>query len=241
MADALRFLAGIPISTLPERYYRVLGGRAGGLVGPALVSGLTETAVCLALLIFRYLAFFPANVASGGQRIAERIGEEYVTAQFVQYGLGFSSTIEYVFHPMTVSFFYFAIEGVIRAVAAAATGEVVPTLPLGLVAIVHTQLQTRFAANAFGRRLPDTVEVSACGERLTVRSCRPKRHWNGYISIRYGGRLYKVAGELTGTRPRPFVWHLRKHPPGHLVRVVYAYSPDEVLDKRRAIETWKPV
>jgi len=42
--------------------------------------------------------------------------------------------MEYLIQPLTLVLAYFAIEGVVRFVAAFVTGEIVPTLPLAAIA-----------------------------------------------------------------------------------------------------------
>lgn len=226
MAAFLAFLGGIPLSLLPVRYRVRLGVNGGDLVPAATVSGALQTFIFLFLLTFRYLALFERNVQEGGESIVAGLGSAALASDTVQWGLGFSATVESLVHPMTLILLYFTLEGLFRTLAAGAAGEVVGTLPLGLVAAVHGRVVRGFRSNAFGKRVADEVSAGTEGYDLTVRSCRPKPSWNRYIAIRHANQLYQIVEETAGSRPRPFVWHLRKYPAGYLVRAVVDYRPD---------------
>jgi hypothetical protein len=230
MAAFTTFLGGIPVSALPERYRTRLGVKGGDIVAAATVSGALQTFIFLFLLTFRYPALFERNVQESGESIVRGLGSAALASDNVQWGLGFSATVESVFHPMTLVLLYFVLEGLFRTLAAGAAGEVVGTLPLGLVATVHGRVGRAFRSNAFGRWVPDEVSTGTEGHDLTVRSCRPKPSWNRNIAIRHANQLYQIVEETAG--PRPFVWHLREYPPCDLVRTAVDY-PDEGIGPRK--------
>ncbi len=74
---------------------------------------------------------------------------------------------------------------------------------------------------------PDIVEgVQGAEYQLRVASARRKPGWDHLITIEYQGELYEVFEQKKGTTLYPYVYLLRKIPPGKIVRTVQRYSPD---------------
>jgi hypothetical protein len=132
--------------------------------------------------------------------------------------------------PLTIALAYFAVEGVVRGLAAFISGEVLPTLPLALVAAVHQKLSEQRAERSLGRRVPDEIEVVNSPDiKLRIRSCRPKSSWDERITIFHRDNLYEVAGREDGQSPRKFVCTLRSRPGNKVVRGRRHYDPNEVV------------
>jgi hypothetical protein len=82
-----------------------------------------------------------------------------------------------------------------------------------------------------GARLRDEAVIDPTGQSLRIASCHPKE-WNHLTTISHDGQLYELVTEQKATAPRPFVYQLRKKSPTAVIRGIYAYDPDEALQKR---------
>ena len=229
----MSFLLSIFLSLLPRRYRLRVPVYAGmDLRGGAFVSGIVEGVVCLMLFIVRYLGFIQANVGAMGKRAIATGNEGLLGVPAVQYGMGYVSMVQYFFQPLTLVLLYFAVEGTVRAIAAATTLETVGTLPLHAVAWLDEKLGERRTERALGPRVADIVEaVYSPDYDLRIFTCRPKRDWDRMITVSYQGQLYEVLDQQEGKPPRQFIYRLRKSKPGRTVRAIHEYDPEEVLRK----------
>lgn len=192
-------------------------------------SGIAQFLTCIALFIARYISFARNEVFGGTTAAlkAMQIGGETALA-----GSGIFVLMEYMIQPLTPVLAYFAVEGVVRGVAAFETGEVVPTLPLAVAAWLHRRISDRRVEAAMGKRVPDEVEIVDSPDiKLRIRSCRPKQAWNNRITIFYRDELYELAEEQQADPPYRFIYLLRYQPSNKLVRGNYHYDPNEALLK----------
>jgi hypothetical protein len=64
-----------------------------------------------------------------------------------------------------------------------------------------------------GPRVPDEL-VRGAGQGaefdLKICSCRPKQGWNADVTIEFENEWYELFKEDRGSRPRPYVYYLRK-------------------------------
>lgn len=213
---AILLVASVFVSLVPERYRKSWPIRdAADMRGPAMVSGMLE-----------FLIGAPGSLLY--------VGEAFDVAK---QGGGFSGLILNPFLPFV---FIFA-EGGVRFLAALSSGEILPTLPLFLIAAIHNRTDAKAAEHSLGSRVIDQVERST-GKRYDLRvfSCRPKPHWNSYMTIRFDNEFYQLSGEERASGPRQFVYLLRKNPVGRIVVVVYEYSPEDVLDPNAQPKRWRP-
>jgi hypothetical protein len=67
------------------------------------------------------------------------------------------------------------------------------------------------------------------GYDLKIYSCRPKPDWNSYVAIEFEEVLYEFFRHESASRPREFVFFLRKAPPNKPASVVRHYRVNEVL------------
>ena len=229
----MTFLLSIFLSFLPCRYRVRLSVYAGmDLRNGALVSGGIEGLGCLLIFVVRYLGFIQAKVGEMGDLAIAKGQEGALTAPAVQYGMGYVTMVEYFLHPVTWALLYFAVEGTVRAIAAATTQETIGTLPLHIVAWADERVGEWRMDRALGRRVADIVEVVYSPDYdLRIFTCRNKGDWNRMITVSYQGQLYEVLGQQEGKPPRRFVYRLRKSKPGRVVRAVHDYDPKEVLRK----------
>jgi hypothetical protein len=136
---------------------------------------------------------------------------------------------------------FLLIEGIVRALAAISSGEVLPTLPLQLLAWLHGRIESADERRRMGPLVPDVIQHGD-GEvwDLRVLSCRPKSHWTSYVTIRYGDRFFHLVARETILTPLRFVYLLKESPETRLVVVVYEYSPEEVLRDDALPRRWQP-
>jgi hypothetical protein len=232
----LGFLAGIVLSFLPKRYRERFPESVRGNLRPgAAVSGLVQCLGCLGIFCVRYLSFLQQRVGGLGERGIAHGAEEALMSRGAQFGMGYVSMVEYLFHPLSLLLIYFTLEGAVRFHAAAITEEIVGTLPLHLVAWAQERVGQARAERALGPRVPDLVEsVYSADLDLRIFSCRPKLHWDRLITVSYDDQLYAAVGEQPGKAPYRFIYELRKVPRGWIIRNVHHCSPDEVLREEAA-------
>jgi hypothetical protein len=216
------------LSFLPKRYrerftaYEVPSSAA-------LWSGILETLVSLGFFIHGYFSYanarmaaLPASVLTGA---AEKGGETAVMA------FGPIVLLEYLIHISAIVFVFFTIEGLVRSIAALASDETLPSLPLQLAAFVHTQFEARSHEKSMGDRIRDEVQLAPGSDSLQIASCRPKL-WRQLTTISYDGNFYELVGESRAATPRPFVYTLRRKPVTGVIRGICPYDPEEVLQTK---------
>ena len=226
----LAFLRGAFDSLWPKRY------RPGTEVSPgsAIASGLIQLLVCLTGFIYRYFVFIGLDLF-GARRTALHAVEvggssTGMPADVLLAGTGVLVLMEYLIQPLSLVLIYFTFEGLLRAVAAFITGEIVPMMPLVLVAWVHGKIGDAKAERALGERIPDLVEpVESPDIKLCIRSCRPKESWNHLMTVFYKDEMYEIAEEAPGNFPHQFIYLLRRKPDHKVVRGTHHYDPNEVL------------
>lgn len=228
----MNLFAATLFSFLPRRYrHALLQGCEIPATG-AFLGGILEMLTALGLFIHRYFLFannwlgsVPATVVNGGMMHS---GETSVMT------LGVFVIVGYVFQPLSIILVYFTLEGAVRAAAAGLSGEITPSLPFQLVALLQTKAEAWREEANLGPRLVDQVErADPEGGDLRIASCRPKPDWDNLVTISYGEMLYEVAGHETGSKPRPFVYLLRQKPEYKLIRGLRHYDPEDVLGGKK--------
>src|SRR5579883_1497304 len=145
------------LSLFPPRYRNALARKtiAVGNEG-AFLSGLAEFFLSLCLLVAYYFIFtgrfmhgIPDQALLQG---AKKMGDTGVM------GFGMIVLLAYLTSPVTLILIYFLIEGCVRALAAWVTNEIIPTLPLQLVASLHRLVERTVAEFKLGKRIPDEVQ-----------------------------------------------------------------------------------
>ncbi len=199
------------------------------VVRGALISGLLEFAGCLAAYNTRYLLFFDRRIGEMTVQAMGKGAEEALESTYVQFGMGFTTTLEYVIGPVSVLLMYFCIEGMVRFAAALISDEVVPTLPLQLLAYAQQRVSKAAAERALGPRVVDEVQPGD-GNTLRILSCRPKEGWNHLMTISYQDHLYEIARQEEGAPPRRFIYLLQPKPEHKVVRGLHHYDPTEALN-----------
>jgi len=139
----------------------------------------------------------------------------------------------YVFvalNPVTWIICWFCFEGVVRALGAAFTEEIVGTLPLWIIDKSHRALRQRSQNRHRPPPVPDEFTWLGGGQAgtLTIMSCRPKPTWQDRPTIHFQGEFFKVERSISGTGLRPYAYHLRRLQPGEIVRAPENYDVEAV-------------
>jgi len=224
------FPLAMALSYLPQSWRRKLNLLdMGDLRTAALVSGLLQVAACAAVIVLRYSAFVKSTMAAEGMERAQ-LGAMEKGGESAVMGFGLVLLAAYLVSPLTILLEYFLAEGLIRAVAALVTGEVVPTLPLVGAAWALGRTQEAAAEKALGPRVVDLVQPGdGSFYHLLIASCRPKQGWDRLLTVSYQEKLYEVTHHEEGVPPRRFLYHLRLKPEGKVVRGLHHYDPAEAL------------
>lgn len=233
--DLAGLLGGALLALFPARYRRRFLESDVDLHRGAFLGAAAQLILCLGFFIYGYLHFLQQHIGDLATTLVKHGAEEAMGSEAIQYGAGFLTLGEYLIRPTTWMLAYFALEGLLRSLGAAITGEVIPTLPLALVGWVHTKVDARRAERALGPRVVDEVEPRTAYSPwdLRIRSCRPKP-WTALTTISYEDQLYELAAIEPGDPPRRFVYVLRKKPEGKVIRGLHHYSPEETLEKEES-------
>jgi hypothetical protein len=219
MEPLLRFLVAagsVFICAIPERYRRWWPIRNDAeFRGPAIASGILETVI-----------------GTPGPALYFAVARNAARS-----GLGVSGLILNPYLFLVLVFF----EGLFRLLAALASAQILPILPLQIIAWIHSARDNKAEESELGILVSDRVE-RADGKPwgLRVLSCRPKGHWNPFMTIHFEGEFYQLLREEAAKGARKFGYFLRKNPATRLVVVVYEYHPDDVLNPSAPPRRWKP-
>ena len=229
-ASAARFPLAMALTCLPESWRRKLNLLdMGDLRTAALISGILQIAGCAALIALRYPAFV-SNMMAGQSMERAQLGAMEKGGETAVMGFGLVLLAAYLVSPVTILLEYFLAEGLVRALAALVTGEVVPTLPLVGAAWALGRTQEAAAEKALGPRIVDLVQPGdGTLYHLLIASCRPKQGWDRLMTVAYQEKLYEVTHHEEGPPPRRFLYHLRLKPEGKVVRGMHHYDPAEAL------------
>jgi hypothetical protein len=225
-ARLLHFLLGIVLALLPQQYRSRLSW-AYVSSAAAVTSGTLELLVSLGVLLYRYVVFANDHIFGGSAQAmlgaAEKGGETAIM------GTGLFTLAEYAIQPLTLLLAFFVIEGMARLAAGLVTGEVVPTLPLQLVAWAHYRATVVKHERDLGPPVEDLVQRGAGEFALVIASCRPKA-WTNMSTISYDENFYELVREETAQPPRQWVYVLRRKPEGKIIRgAVHEYRVDEAI------------
>lgn len=221
----MNIIAATFFSILPQRYREHFTACEIPPVG-SFLSGSLQSLCCLYFLIRNYYPFMQQRMALMSDSVYFLAARKRGTTGVM--GLGTVFMFEYFIHITTILLLFFMLEGFVRMVAAVVSGESVPTLPLKLVAIAQTHFEAAKKERTLGERVRDVVEPLDGTDSIRIASCRPKP-WTQLTTISHDGALFELASEQKSTPPRPFVYILRRKPPTAVIRGIYPYDPDEVL------------
>jgi hypothetical protein len=174
---------------------------------------------------------------------------------------GFAAFALMFLHPVTWLISWCAVEGMVRFLGAAFTGDVLGILPLVLL----DKIWVRFTSSVRSERpadmrsswssflpwvrqrvgflrhpvLPDEVRYSAdaTGEVISIRSSRPKSGWEPPRIIRCNDIFYRLEAISEQSGARPVLYVLRRLPAGVPGRTVITYSPDDPFMRKGSAST----
>ncbi len=221
----LTYLFGPFLSLLPERWRARLASAESIRWRPAaFISGALESLLSLCALVvwYSYSVTHHTPVQLDGALRAH----PNVHPNEMMMGL-----LGYVFvalNPVTWVICWFCVEGVIRALGAAFTEEIVGSLPLWIIDKSHRALRQRSQNRHRPPLVPDEVTWLGDGpaRALMIMSCQPKPTWQDRPTIRLKDEFFKVEKSIAGTGPRPYVYHLRRVQPGEIIRAPENYDPE---------------
>jgi hypothetical protein len=211
---------------LPKRWRKgVRYGPERHLARAALISGLGEAVLSLVVLSLWYMLFVGLINNHYAALVLDHANFS-ATPTEVAGGVGL---ILVAINPITWVIVYFGLEGILRALAAITTEEVVGTLPLYAL---------EFAWRYAKRRKP-TVELPLVPDEITpggkscdiqIASCRRREGWKYPFTLRYAGAYFQIIDEQYITvGPRPYIYQLRRLPHGEVARGLQNYDPTDVL------------
>jgi len=185
------------------------------------ISGILE-AVCS---LIGLLVWYSVYVTIIGNAIAHSSSD----AAGMRERLGLFAYFWFWLNPITWLVAYFGFEGVVRSVAALATGEVYATLPLTLIERFIRKAKRPPQASALALVIDAIVPGDASCD-MKISSCRPKNEWKYPFTIRYAGAYFQVIADINlGAGPRPYVYSLRRLPAGEIAQGLKEYDPSDVL------------
>ena len=216
------------LSFLPRRYREIftpheLPATAG------IWSGLIEALTSVGLLVRGYYAYMNWRMANLPPEVFTKAGEKGGESAIM--GLGSIFMLEYLILPTTIVLVFFLLEGVVRAIAAIGSDEVLPTFPLQILAFLHGHLSAQNHERRLGQRIHDEVQPLTA-DSFQIASCRPKP-WTQLATISHEGVFYELVNECEGESPRRFVYILRRKPTTAVIRGIHEYNPDEALEVRK--------
>ena len=219
----------------------------------AILSGLLESLLALISWYSHAVTTWAANALDS----ALRGGPE---ASVPGQAIGFSALVLWCLHPFTWFIAYFVVEGMVRFLAAVSTEQILPSWPLVVVDWSYGKLENRpregdalhtptakqqvqslaatvrqSAKTAGLTELPDELQESADGGDaiLEIHSSRPKAEWTPPRVVRVGVVYYRLEAASEGSRPRPFIYRLRRLPAGVPGRSVLLYEPPNAMESAK--------
>lgn len=219
------FIGSVFLTLLPPRYRE---GRQ--LRRPAMLCGAAEAVLGILAFVDRGYSFVNSGA---GSVLPNAVAKE----MFVVHGGKFvqANTVaglaQFWLSPLTIIIVYFTFEGLVRYTAAAGTGDVIGTLPLYILSGLHRLWKKNAHEASLGPKVVDKVVSGGdkAGYDLKVYSCRPKLHWNSYMTVEFEGVLYQFFNEEQGPLPRRFIYYLRKQHVGIPAVVIDHYKVDDVF------------
>jgi hypothetical protein len=229
MASWAGYILGPVYASLPKRWrYVDHHSSARFMARCAIVSGVIESIAALLVLRFWYMKFFGLLGSAYAHAALDSADENPITkiAPEVVGGAGF---LVFAASPLTWLILYFAVEGILRLAAAVVTGEVCGILPLCAVDFAH-HLATRGRSKEELPLVRDEVLPGDAACDLKIASCRKRPDWKYPFTIRYERAFFQVVAEhFANAGPRPYIYSLRRLPPGEVARGLREYHPDDVL------------
>ncbi len=220
----LTYLLGPFLSLLPESWRARLPSAESIRWRPAtFISGALESLLSLCVLV----VWYSYSVTHHTSIQIEQALRAHPNVHPNEMMMGLLGYVFVALNPVTWIICWFWFEGVIRALGAAFTDEVVGTLPLWIIDKSYRSFRERQQKRQRPPLVPDEVARFKDGqlEVVKVASCRPKPTWQDRPTIHFQGEFFKVERSIAGAGLRPYVYHLRRLQPGEIVRAPENYDP----------------
>lgn len=214
------FIFGPVIALLPRRWREDLIAARGNvsLVPGAIISGVVEAILGLAALIVWYSIFVTMTAHAVAASSAPGAGNSR---------LGMYAYVLFWLNPITWVMAYFGVEGTVRALCALSTDQVYGVLPLFLI---ERSIRALRPANTELALIADEVLPGGATCDMKIASCRARAEWTYPFTIRHGGAFFQVvASTRLGAGVRPYIYSLRRLPPGEVARGLKDYDPQDIL------------
>lgn len=214
------FIFGPVIALLPKRWRENLLAARGSvsLVPGAIISGVVEAILGLAALIVWYSVFVTMAAQVAATSSAPGAGNSR---------LGMYVYVLFWLNPITWIVAYFGLEGAVRAVCAISTDQVYGMLPLFLI---ERSVRALRPAKPELPLVADEVLPGGATCDMKIASCRARSEWTYPFTIRYAGAFFQVvASTCLGAGVRPYIYSLRRLPPGEVARGLREYDPADIL------------
>lgn len=217
------YTLGPIVALLPRRWRDcVFPSAPAQMARSAMLSGILEAASAVAGLVVWYSIFVT---------LAGHVAAHSAVAVPDQKGdrIGMFAYIWFWLNPVTWIAAYFIFEGGVRYLAALSSGEAYGSLPLWFAEFVWRHARKR-QARPDPPLVADEVARGDASCDMKIASCRRKTDWKYPFAIRYSGAYFQViASTDLGTGPRPYLYSLRRLPPGEIARGLKEYQPDDIL------------
>ena len=211
----ISFTAGIGYSLLPKQWRGRHSSATIEFARAGVVSGLLEMVVFGSLTLNHFARFMVARSKLVADAPMNEGTQLWVLAIFI---------VDFLIQPLSIVLVYFTLEGFARGYTAWLHGNVLPSLPLFLVATWQARHRQASAERSHEPRLGDVVEEVSPGE-LRILTCRPK-DWASTTTIAYRQEMWEVVktGQTAGARK--FAYHLRLRRSNVAIRAIREYDPE---------------
>ena len=243
------YLTAPVLSLLPRRWRNSLASRSSMPWVPAtIISGCVEAVCGLAGLLYWY----SYSVTSWVQKSMDAQLNAHPGSAIPVGTEGFVGLLLIAANPFTWVIVAISVEGIVRACAALATGEILGTFPLFIVDKIFARSMGRKttardpedSSHAGGSSffsalhqkyligtlplVPDELHYSTGDSEqfLEIRACRPKPEWDPPRVVRFSNVYFRLEKSAQTSGSRPFLYILRRLSAGVPGRAVLAYRPD---------------
>jgi hypothetical protein len=216
------YILGPVFTLLPRRWReKVFQTTPNRLARAAMLSGIFEAVMAFVGLLLWYSIY----VRLAGEALAH----SSAGSSGADERMGLFAYVWFWLNPITWIIAYFSLEGVLRSLAALSAGESYGTLPLFLAERLYRRASQSSEKPELAL-VPDEITPGDATCDMKIASCRAKADWKYPLTIHYAGAYFQVIANVhLGAGPRPYVYSLRRLPPGEIARGLKEYHPEDVL------------
>lgn len=225
------YLLGPVLSLLPSRWRtRLPFAESINWQHAAFISGFFQIWFSIYLLV----AWYSYSVTHHTRRDVFLVLRELHAHVGDPAKIGLIALIFVALNPVTWVIGAWGIEGGIRVLGAAITGDIIGTYPLWAIDRFYCAVE-RWTYNWRVPVVADKVTSERHGdvEILCIKSCRPKPNWQNHPTIRYHDEFFQVSNVIAAADTQKYIYHLRRLQPGEMFRGLEDYDPRDVLRRTR--------